>query len=253
MSARILFLDVGNTLLRERHGRHELYARCARAHRLDVDAARMRSAMVAAHRALPLRVDGAYRYGDAWFRRFIERVFCDDLGLPGRELADVQQELFSTFEDPATFELAHGARELVADLHASGVRTGVVSNWSARLPRLLDRLGFGGCFDPLVCSALACCEKPDPRIFELALERAGVAAADALHAGDDETNDGAAAQVGIRVLLVGPARAALDDARTFPPAQRADGSVAPSAGPRGALVARVDDLSALRAYILALP
>ncbi|TAJ17583.1 MAG: HAD family hydrolase [Planctomycetota bacterium] len=240
MRARILFLDVGNTLVRERTSRHELYAACARAHGLDVDAARARAAMVAAHRALPLVVDGAYRYGDAWFRSFIERVFCVDFGLPRGELAAVQDELFATFEDPATFELAAGARELVAALHARGLRTGIVSNWSARLPRLLDRLGFGACFEPLVCSALVGFEKPDPRIFALALERANVGAGEALHAGDDERNDSAAAHSGIHAILVGP------------PNGSAQPSTPRSGGPRGAPVARVDDLNALRAYILAL-
>jgi putative hydrolase of the HAD superfamily len=251
MRTRILFLDVGNTLLRERVSRHELYAACARAHGLEIDAGRMREAMVSAHRALPLVVDGAYRYGDAWFRRFIERIFCADLGLPRDELAAVQDRLFATFEDPSTFELAAGARELVDALRARGLRTGIVSNWSARLPRLLDRLGFGACFEPLVCSALVGFEKPDPRIFEFALERARVDASEALHAGDDERNDGAAACVGIHAILVGApsARAA---ANAFPPCEQATAAGSASAGPRGAPVVRVDDLNALRAYILAL-
>lgn len=252
MRVRIVFLDVGDTLLRERGSRPGLYAACARAHGLDVDEARMRAAMVDAHRALPLVVDGSYRYGDAWFRRFIERVFCAGFGLPRAGLPAVQDELFATFEDPATFELAPGARELVAALHAARIRTGIVSNWSARLPRLIDRFGWSTCFDPLVCSALVGIEKPDPRIFTLALARAGVDAAAALHAGDHATKDGAAASVGIHTVLVGERRdrEASAGERAFPALE--SGSQPPSAGPRGAVVARVGDLNALRAYILAL-
>ena len=46
-------------------------------------------------------------------------------------------------------------------------------------------------------------EKPDPRIFELALARAGADPAEALHAGDHPKKDVAAARaVGMEAVLV---------------------------------------------------
>jgi len=237
VSARILFLDVGGTLLNERRPRHELYAACAAAHGLAVDPERMRRLMSNAHRALPLYVDGGYRYTDAWFRRFIEQIFCTELGLPEDQLAAVQEQLFAVFEDPATFELARGADELLALLARRDMRVGILSNWSARLPVLLGRLGLAGRFDPVVCSALVGCEKPDPRIFELALRLAGVSADQAIHVGDREDNDGAAAQVGIHTILVGSA---------------SNRAPRPPRSGSGERIVRLDDLEALCAYIHAL-
>jgi HAD superfamily hydrolase (TIGR01549 family) len=240
MTRRILFLDVGDTLLSERDSRHAIYAAAARQRGLAVTPARMRELMLAAHRELPLEIDGCFRYGDPWFRRFIERIYCAELGLAQRHLLELQQHLFATFEDPATFELRAGARELVAAVRAHGWRVGIISNWSARLPRLLDRLGFADVFDPLVCSALVGCEKPAARIFEIALGLAQARPCDAVHAGDREDNDGAAAELGIATVLVDP------PGRAGPPRE-------PRRAVEGAALIRVSDLEALRTYILSLP
>jgi putative hydrolase of the HAD superfamily len=44
-------------------------------------------------------------------------------------------------------------------------------------------------FDPLIISAEVGVEKPNPAIFRLGLERAGLAAHEVLYVGDHETND----------------------------------------------------------------
>jgi hypothetical protein len=45
----------------------------------------------------------------------------------------------------------------------------VISNWSARLQRVLAAVGLGDAFDPVLCSACESLEKPDPELFRLAL------------------------------------------------------------------------------------
>ena len=93
--------------------------------------------------------------------------------------------------------------ELVERLVAAGVRVGVVSNWSPALGGLLEGLGLLRHLDPVVCSALERVEKPDPAIFLLALRRAGLPAAQALHAGDHPDKDVAAARsAGLESVLV---------------------------------------------------
>ncbi len=58
-------------------------------------------------------------------------------------------------------------------------------------------------FDVIVCSAVERVEKPEPAIFELALERMGVHAGAALHAGDHLGSDcRAALSVGMRTVHV---------------------------------------------------
>jgi len=216
---RAVFLDVGNTLLHEQPSRFAIYAEVARAHGLDVDADGMHARMSGAHRSLPLRVDGHFRYSDRWFEAFIAEVF-GDCGWTARELRAVTEELFDRFESASTFRLFPGAIELLRDVRARGIRVGAISNWSARLPRVLAALGLDQAFDFVLCSAIEEVEKPDPRIFERALRRADVEPSEALHAGDRPDLDVQAARaVGIRAVLVDHGA---ESGRTSDPAQASE-------------------------------
>jgi putative hydrolase of the HAD superfamily len=208
MVLRAVFLDVGNTLVRERPSRFEIYALCARAHGLPVTTERMNELMRAAHRELPREIAGAWRYTDRWFEAYIERIFGAELGLPRERLAELSRELFARFADPTTFELFPGALELCEELRARGLVVGLVSNWSWRLPRLIEDLGLGARTDFVLCSALERLEKPDEEFFRRALARAGARADEALHAGDDLEKDfNGALRAGLRAVLVDHARA----------------------------------------------
>ena len=69
-------------------------------------------------------------------------------------------------------------------LRVRGLRLAVVSNANGTLRTAFERLGLAPFFDVLVDSAEESVEKPDPRLFELALRRLGVAADRAFHVGD---------------------------------------------------------------------
>ena len=93
----------------------------------------------------------------------------------------------------------HGPRELRAlRRRGAGARRrcgrpasllGVVSNFEEWLERLLEQLGVLDVFDVRVISGLEGIEKPDPRIYRLALERAGVEPAEAAFVGDSPEFD----------------------------------------------------------------
>lgn len=72
----------------------------------------------------------------------------------------------------------------LAALRARGVRLGVVSNANGRMPEKLVRLGLAGYFDTIVDSGLEGVEKPDRRLFEVALGRMGVEAVRCAFVGD---------------------------------------------------------------------
>lgn len=208
MALRAVLFDVGDTLVRENPSRFEIYAQAARSRGVAIDARAMRGLMRAAHDELPLWIDGAYRYADPWFRAYVRRIFGERLGLGEESVQELTRELFARFESPATFELFAGGPELLDELRGRGLVLGVVSNWSARLPRVLEVLDLARRFDFVVCSALAAVEKPDPAIFRLALERAGVAAGEALHVGDHPEKDLAGARgAGLEAVLVAHAGA----------------------------------------------
>ena len=69
-------------------------------------------------------------------------------------------------------------------LRASGRRLVVVSNSNGTVSRHFARLDLAKHFDLMIDSTDVGVEKPDPRIFQLALERSGARAETTLHAGD---------------------------------------------------------------------
>ncbi|MDZ4773419.1 MAG: HAD-IA family hydrolase [Planctomycetota bacterium] len=203
MALKAVFIDVGNTLLYEKPSRFEIYAERARASDRQLDANEMRELMTRAHRELPREIGGAFRYSDPWFHSYVERIFHDYLGLLKSEMGPLTEELFGRFSDPATFAVFDGGHTMLDDWRARGLKIGIISNWSARLPRLLAGVGIAERVDFVLCSAIERLEKPDATIFERALAQSGVRADEALHAGDDFEKDVLGAQrVGIRAVLV---------------------------------------------------
>jgi putative hydrolase of the HAD superfamily len=84
-----------------------------------------------------------------------------------------------------------------------GMKLVVVSNWDISLSSVLQNCGLAPLLDASISSAEAGAPKPDPAIFERALELAGCEPGEVVHVGDtrEEDCDGAAA-AGIRALLI---------------------------------------------------
>ena len=94
--------------------------------------------------------------------------------------------------------LYDGVPEVLETLHAR-YQLGALTNGNADV----HRIGIGHWFHFVVSAAEAGALKPEPAIFEAALERAGVSAAQAVHVGDDPVRDvQGAAQVGMRTIWV---------------------------------------------------
>ena len=72
----------------------------------------------------------------------------------------------------------------LASLRARGLQLVVVSNANGRLRHLFDRLQLTRWFDHVLDSHDWQVEKPDPRLFQLALEHAGADPARTVHVGD---------------------------------------------------------------------
>jgi putative hydrolase of the HAD superfamily len=79
----------------------------------------------------------------------------------------------------------------------------VVSNWDLQLVEVLERLGWMRYFDGTVVSAVSGIEKPDPRLFEEALEVSGTRGDRTVMVGNDPVADiEGAAEAGIDTVLV---------------------------------------------------
>src|SRR4029078_19005 len=65
-----------------------------------------------------------------------------------------------------------------------GLKLTIVSNANGKLKVLFERLALAGCVDFLLDSHDEGVEKPDPRFFEIALERSGARRETTIHVGD---------------------------------------------------------------------
>jgi HAD superfamily hydrolase (TIGR01509 family) len=79
---------------------------------------------------------------------------------------------------------------------------GVISNAPPSLPEGLEYLELATYFDTIVVSALVEAEKPAPAIFQIALDRLGVAATEAFFVDDIEENVAAATALGLTAVLI---------------------------------------------------
>ena len=99
-------------------------------------------------------------------------------------------------------ELYDDAHDVIGALRKRFL-VGCITNGNADV----HHIGIGHWFDFVVTAAGAGAQKPEARIFEVALEAAGVPAREALHVGDDAKRDvlGAGA-VGMRTVWFNPAQ-----------------------------------------------
>ena len=95
--------------------------------------------------------------------------------------------------------------EILGQLNACGMRIGVVSDIHYDLRPLFERCGLAHLVDAYTLSFEHGVQKPDPRLFEIALAELGIAPAEALMVGDRASRDAGGAPLGIMTLILPPA------------------------------------------------
>ena len=193
----VLF-DAGQTLISIRQSVGHAYADPARKYGVIAEPA---SVDLAFRRIWEQRRDTLHESSsDAlerqWWHGLVADVFSsvgklDDFGGAFDLYFDELSELFRTPETWRVFEDVAPALDMLDRL---GIRRAVVSNWDSSLPRLLDTLELRHRFEFVLTSAEAGHRKPDPRIFEQAVARLGLAPEHVLHVGDSYEDDFAGAQ-----------------------------------------------------------
>lgn len=102
-------------------------------------------------------------------------------------------------------KVPEGLGEALDAVRAKGVKVAIISNSEGMLDRLFAELGILRHFDLVVDSGKVGVEKPDPRIFRIALETYDVPPERALHLGDMFATDILGARAaGLRHALIDP-------------------------------------------------
>ena len=94
-------------------------------------------------------------------------------------------------------------REFIKELKAEGKRTFVLSNMSPEFYAHLKQFEVFKYFDGEVVSGYEHINKPDPRIYQILLERYNLNPAETLFADDKPVNTAAAAEFGIHTVTFG--------------------------------------------------
>lgn len=183
-----LFLDAGNTLVSMDF---DWVARELGALGVDSDAASIRRAEAAARPAVSALASRA-RPGDDLFERSLI-LLLERLGAAGSlELAAraaLAAALAARIKHPGRdYRLwswpMPGAEQALARFRALGLRLVVVSNSDGSVERLMREHGFAPHLAMTFDSHRVGIEKPDPRLFELALAKSGAEPERTAHVGD---------------------------------------------------------------------
>jgi putative hydrolase of the HAD superfamily len=138
--------------------------------------------------------------------RYLESLFLL-AGVPREKLGLVRDTLLRLHGERHLWSAMHpGTPAALARMRQAGLRLGVVSNSDGRVEEALAAAGIRANFEVIVDSRLVGFEKPDPRIFQAALEPLGIAPEGALYVGDIyEVDVIGARRAGMDVVLLDPA------------------------------------------------
>lgn len=184
MKIRAVIFDLGGVLVRteDRHPRAEL------ARRLGMTYDEL-SRLVFESDSARLATIGKITTREHW--EFVRL----NLGISEEDFPSVRRDFWGGDE------LDHGLVEYIRSLRPR-YKTGLLSNACDNLRKVITATWkIDDAFDDMVISAEAGVAKPDPRIYENAIQRLGVEPGEAIFVDDFSQNIEAACQVGLQSLL----------------------------------------------------
>ena len=189
---RVVFFDAAGTLFHLPQGVGFHYREVLSRHGVDRDEAVLGAAFREVWAEIePPALSAGPRPDDdrGWWREVVGRVL-DRCGVGAEEVkrGPFFDELYAEFVRPAVWRLYPEVEEVLETLARRCV-LGVITNFDGRFRAIAEQLGIARHFRHLVISSEVGADKPELRIFQRALEIAGVTAAEALHVGDDPVCD----------------------------------------------------------------
>lgn len=205
---RAVFFDAGETLLYPHPSFAAVFSEVCRASGRDITPQEVGTVR---QRLAPHLLDVAEESGvekgpslspedSRRFWTFLYRRFLKEWDIVDAELVD---RLYETFSRTSTYRLYDDALPALRALQARELVIGLISNFDSWLSEMLVEMEVGHLFDVTVISGVEGVEKPDPAIYELAIQRAGVAPDESVHVGDSPGLDAQpATAAGMRAVLL---------------------------------------------------
>ncbi|MFN7562738.1 MAG: HAD-IA family hydrolase [Prosthecobacter sp.] len=205
---KVIFLDAAGTLITPVESVGATYARIAAEHGVTVSGEALNQAFRAVWRGTPspLHPEGCPPVDDdrSWWRQVASGTFTQALGRP---LDDAVMEplfnrLYAHYAQASAWRLYDEVRPALEAL-AGRFRLIVLSNFDRRLLSIFDGHGLMPLVEKIILSSEVGASKPHPRMFQAALQAAGVPASECLHVGDDPKCDVEGAELaGLRFFAV---------------------------------------------------
>ena len=204
---KVIFFDAAGTLIYLPASVGEHYRAVAATRGVALDALVLDQAFKEAWSVAPERpaVRNVARVEDdkGWWRDLVYRVLQQTL--PAETAASFDKEgyfeaVYAHFALPGVWRVYEDVLPTLEALRSRGLTLAIISNFDRRLYKILEDLGLRSFFAEVLVSSEVGAEKPDPLIFQQALDKLGVAAAEAWHVGDDEKKDGGAGLLGMHVF-----------------------------------------------------
>ena len=198
----ILF-DLGNTLS---HLDHSFVAEVITRHGRAVHAGEVAAAEYRGKAAVDAQMRARRAGTDATRHRPYFDAILHTLGVQAEVWPAIAADLQAENARASLWRVIHDdTPSVLAALRARGYQLGVVSNADGRVPSTLADRGLAEHFATIIDSHLVGVEKPDPRIFQLALEACGATPAQALFVGDIYEIDVVGARnAGLSAVLLDP-------------------------------------------------
>jgi putative hydrolase of the HAD superfamily len=201
---RAVFFDAGNTLLRINYA--------AIAEQLSLHGVRrsLKSVARAEYRAR-VRLDPHLAPGASTESQSVAgdyfRYVLEELGVTNQETTRAIAEWRRGYNPPVgLWHLPDPEAKAALKLaRAAGCAAGVISNSNGSVRSIMEETGLAAYLDVILDSAVVGVEKPDPRIFRLALAEARVEPAEAVYIGDLYSVDVLGARAaGMEAVLLDP-------------------------------------------------
>ena len=203
MTRAVLF-DLGNTL---HHLDHAWIAECLCAHGHPATARQVQEAEYRGKAAVDARFRARTDPGSDSSRQVdYVSIIMHALGVAAERQPAIAEAVHAENRRSSLWRVMHDdTPEVLAALRARGLQLAVVSNADGRIAGALAASGLDRHFTAIIDSHVVGVEKPDPRIFRLALDACGVTPAEALFVGDIyEIDVRGARNVGMDAVLIDP-------------------------------------------------